>query len=170
VDGKPALAAIPQANLEFVVNTTWPVFFDTAASSYLLLIGQQWVTANSLGGPWSPAARLPVGMSKVAADPQWAALKSAIAQPAKSNGAIPKVFYSESPAEVILFDGDPVYAKIPGTNLLYSTNTSSYLFLHAGQNQYYYLTGGRWFRRRGSIGRGRGSGNDRKTGGRPQGT
>jgi hypothetical protein len=146
VDGKPALAEIPQANLEFVVNTTWPVFLDTATSSYFLLIGQQWVTANSLGGPWSPAARLPAGMSKVAADPQWAALKSAIAQPGKSNGAIPQVFYSEGPAEVILFDGEPVYAKIPGTKLLYSTNTSSYLFLHAGENQYYYLTGGRWFR------------------------
>lgn len=145
VDGDPVLAEIPKTKLEFVVNTTWPLFFERSNSSYYLLISQQWMTANSLDGPWSPTAKLPKDMSKVAEDPQWAPLKKVIPPPKVSSGIIPQIFYSNRPAEIILFDGRPVYAKIPGTQLVYSTNTSSYLFLYTATNQYYYLTGGRWF-------------------------
>jgi len=146
VDGETSLAQVPKANLEFVVNTSWPLFFDKSSSTYYLLIGQQWAAAHSLDGPWSSTAKLPKDMSKVAADPQWAALKKVIPPPAASNAKLPQVFYSNKPAEVILFDGQPVYASIPGTQLLYSTNTSSYLFLDSDTNQFFYLTGGRWFR------------------------
>ena len=146
VDGDPVLAEIPKTKLEFVVNTTWPLFFEKSNASYYLLIGQLWMTTNSLDGPWSPSAKLPKDMSKVAEDPQWTALKKVIPPPAVSGGIIPQIFYSNRPAEIILFDGRPVYAKIPGTQLVYSTNTSSYLFLYTVTNQYYYLTGGRWFR------------------------
>lgn len=146
VDGEPVLAGIANTQLEFVVNTTWPLFFDRSTSSYYLLIGQQWMTANSLGGPWFPTARLPQDMSRVAVDPEWAALKKVIPPPAVSSGVIPKVFYSSGPAEIILFDGGPSYAQILGTQLLYATNTQSYLFLHTATNEYYYLAAGRWFR------------------------
>src|SRR5712672_2114597 len=71
VDGEPSLAAVPKTDLEFVVNTTWPLFFDKSKSSYYLLIGQQWATANSLDGPWSSTTELPKDMSKLAAEPQW---------------------------------------------------------------------------------------------------
>jgi len=53
-----------------------------------------------------------------------------IPPPAVSNGVIPQICYSNRPAEMILFDGKPVYSPIPGTQLVYSTNTSSYLFRH----------------------------------------
>jgi hypothetical protein len=146
LDGDPVFADVPKTNLAFVVNTTWPLFFDKSKPSYYLLIGQQWMTANSLEVPWSPTVKLPNDMAKMAVDPEWAALKKVIPPPAAPKGVIPGVFYSNRPAEIILFDGKPVYSQIPGTQLLYSTNTSSYLFLHTATNQYYYLTGGRWFR------------------------
>jgi hypothetical protein len=146
LDGDPVLADVPKTNLAFVVNTAWPLFFDKSKPSYYLLIGQQWMTANNLEGPWSPAVKLPNDMAKMAQDPEWVALKKVIPPPALPKTSIPGVFYSNIPAEIILFEGKPAYAQIPGTQLLYSTNTSSYLFLHTGANQYYYLTGGRWFR------------------------
>ena len=52
-----------------------------------------------------------------------------------------KVFYSTVPVEVILFDGKPVYAKIPQTQLLYATNTDSAFFLYTPTNEYYFLAG-----------------------------
>jgi hypothetical protein len=146
VDGAPVLADIPQTEMKFVVNTTWPLFFDPSASSYYLSVGQRWMTANNLTGPWVATTKLPKDMTKVAADPQWAGLKQVIPAPAKPQDVVPGIFYSESPAEIILFDGNPVYSQIPSTQLLYATNTSSYLFLHSGTKQFYYLTGGRWFR------------------------
>jgi hypothetical protein len=146
VDGEPSLAAIPKTNLQFVVNTTWPLFFEKSGSNYYLLVGQQWMTAHSLDGPWSATRKLPKDMSKIAKEPEWTRIKAMVPPPENSNGIVPQVFYSSRPAEIILFNGQPVYSKIPGTQLVYSTNTLSYIFVYTATNQFYYLTGGRWFR------------------------
>jgi hypothetical protein len=145
VDGEPALSEVPKTNLKFVFNTQWPLFFDGENSSYYIPVGQQWLTASSLEGQWSATKKLPPDMSKVAQDKQWSALKKIIPPPAKSSGVTPVVFYSDKPAEVILFDGQPVYAQIPGTQLTYATNTDSVIFVFTPTQQFYYLTSGRWF-------------------------
>src|SRR5213596_1096365 len=59
VDGEPVLSEVPKTNLKFVVNTQWPLFFDGQSSSYYVPVGQQWLTANSLNGQWSPTKKLP---------------------------------------------------------------------------------------------------------------
>jgi hypothetical protein len=111
VDGEPSLAEIPKTKMEYVVNTSWPLFFERSSSTYYVLVGQRWLSANSLDGPWLAAAKLPKDMSKVVEDPQFAGLKAMVPPPLVS-GVIPQVFYSNRPAEIILFDGTPVYAKI----------------------------------------------------------
>ena len=145
VDGEAALSDVPKTNLKFVLNTQWPLFFDNGNSTYYLAVGQQWLTANSLEGQWSATKKLPLDMSKVAQEKQWSALKKVIPPPAKSGGVTPAVFYSDKPAEVILFDGQPVYAQIPDTQLTYATNTDSVVFVYTPTQQFYYLTAGRWF-------------------------
>jgi hypothetical protein len=145
LDGEPALSEIPNTNLKYVVNTQWPLFFDNASSAYYLAVGQQWLTSSSLDGQWSPTGKLPRDMSKVAQDKQWNALKKIIPPPSKSGGVTPAVFYSDKPAEIILFDGQPTYANIPNTQLTYATNTDSVVFVFAPTQQFYYLTAGRWF-------------------------
>jgi hypothetical protein len=145
VNGEPILSEVPNTNLKFVVNTQWPLFFDTGNSSYYLAVGQQWLMTHSLEGQWSPTKKLPSDMSKVPQDKQWSALKKFIPPPAKSGGVAPDIFYSDKPAEVILFDGQPVYAQIPDTQLEYATNTNSVVFVYTPTQQFYYLTAGRWF-------------------------
>src|SRR5262249_43227827 len=145
VDGEPVLSEVPKTNLKFVVNTQWPLFFDQGNSTYYLPVGQQWLTANSLDGQWSPTKKLPADMSKVAQDQRWNALKKIIPPSAKAGETTPVVLYSDKPAEVILFDGQPAYAQIPDTQLQYATNTNSVVFLYTPTQQFYYLTAGRWF-------------------------
>src|SRR5262245_36462774 len=101
VNGQPVLSDVPNTNLKFVVNTQWPLFFDTAASTYYLAVGQQWLTSNSLEGQWSVTKKLPPDFSKVPQDKQWSTLKKFIPPSAKSGGVTPAVFYSDKPAEVI---------------------------------------------------------------------
>ena len=100
VNGEPVLSEVPNTNLKFVVNTQWPLFFDSGNSTYYLAVGQQWLTSNSLDGQWSATKQLPPDMSKVPQDKQWSALKKFIPPPAKSGGVTPAVFYSDKPAEV----------------------------------------------------------------------
>ena len=101
VDGEPVLTAIPNTKLKFVVNTQWALFFDTSKSQYYLLVGQRWLTAGDLHGPWSAATQLPKDMEKLPKEAQWAGLQKVIPPPTAS-GPIPNVFYSTVPAEVIV--------------------------------------------------------------------
>src|SRR5262249_42474400 len=100
VNGEPVLSEVPNTNLKFIVNTQWPLFFDAASSTYYLAVGQQWLTANSLEGQWSPTKTLPPDFSKVPQGKQWAALKKFIPPSAKSGGVTPAIFYSDKPSEV----------------------------------------------------------------------
>ena len=146
VDGQPVRTPIENTKLEYVLNTQWRLFFDKSQPAYFLLVGQQWLRSNDLHGPWSAAAALPKEMATLPGQAHWEDLKDVIPPAAADpNTIIPQVFYSERPAEVILFDGQPKFVQIPGTQLKYAENASSYVFLYAPTKHFYYLTAGRWF-------------------------
>lgn len=143
--GQPAMSAIWQTTLEVALNTSWRLFRNQADAQYYLLAGKQWLTAPDLNGPWNSALTLPADMEKLTTDPFFSDLTGIVpVRTGVSNPTVPTVFYSESPAEVIVFDGQPAYKPIPGTQLSYATNTASYVFRDAA-GQIYYLTAGRWF-------------------------
>ncbi len=151
VDGAPVLAGIEGTGLEFIVNTNWDVFLDKSDSRYYLLDGKTWLAAPALAGPWQATTRLPADMSKLPPGEEFADVRAAV--PAKPAAApAPRVFMSELPAELIAFDGRPVYATIPGTRLVYAKNTDSDVFVHQDQSTYYLLLSGRWFRARALAG------------------
>ena len=129
VDGQPIRTPIENTKLEYVLNTHWRLFFDKSQSAYFLLVGQQWLRSNDLRGPWSAATTLPKEMLTLPGQAQWEDLKDVIPPAAAGpNAVIPQVFYSERPAEVILFDGQPSFVQIPGTQLKYAENASSVCF------------------------------------------
>jgi len=146
VDGEPVLSDIPKTDLKFVVNTTWPLFFDKSNSQYYLLVNNIWMSAGDLHGPWSRVMKLSKAFDKVPADSgKFADVKKAVPPPQVPNAIIPQVFYAAVPAEVILFDGQPTYTAIPGTQLVYANNTDSPVFVYGATQTYYYLVAGRWF-------------------------
>ena len=145
IDGEPVLSDISKTNLKFVINTTWPLFFDKSASQYYLLVNNIWLTAGDLHGPWMRATKLSKEFTKIPDSGKFADVKKAVPPPQISNPIIPQVFYSTVPAEVILFDGQPTYTAIPGTQLVYANNTDSPVFVYSATQTYYYLAAGRWF-------------------------
>src|SRR5947199_920745 len=144
IDGEPTRAEIADTNMGFVVNSNFPLFFEKGGANYLFT-GEQWLKASVLEGPWVPVANLPKDMTKVANDPQWAQMKKPILSPS-AKGKPLTIFYSNKPAEVILFQGQPNYANIPGTQLTVATNTDADLFVYTPTQAYYYLAAGRWFK------------------------
>jgi hypothetical protein len=89
--------------------------------------------------------KIPKDLNKLPDSGRWIDVKKMVPPPAVADPVIPKVFYSTTPAEVILFDGQPSYIQIPGTQLSYSNNTESPVFLYSSNHTFYYLTAGRWF-------------------------
>ena len=145
VDGDPVPAPIKDSDLTFIVNASWPLFVDNASHQYYVFTGQSWMTSTDLKRGWTETKTLPAKMSKVPADPIWADLKPFIPAPKSTRAKAPAVYFSNMPAELIVFDGQPVYTKIPGTQLVFAKNTDSDVFVYSPTNTYYYLSAGRWF-------------------------
>ncbi|HEX7899264.1 MAG TPA: hypothetical protein VF950_15970 [Planctomycetota bacterium] len=139
--GQPDFKPVPGTDLRFAVNTNWDVVQDPDGGRYYLLHGEGWLSATDVRGPWTAAPSLPADFAGLPMDENWAEARKAI--PGKKIVA-PKVVVAFEPSELIVLDGPPVFAKIPGTRLEVVENTSSELFrLDSG---YYFLTAGRWFR------------------------
>ncbi len=145
VQGQPVLSPIEKTDLQFVVNTNWDLFFDKPKGDYYLLNNNQWLTSKNLGGPWVITKTLPKDMKKLPAGQNFDDVKRFVPPPPTSVAA-PRVFYSQNPSELLLLRGAPVYTRVPGTRLLYVTNTDNDVFLDDSANQYYVLLSGRWFR------------------------
>jgi hypothetical protein len=144
VMGEPVYSPIPNTKLDFIVNANWPLF-SYEKEKFYLLSGTQWLEAKELNGPWKKTDDVPKDFSKLPDDPSWADVKKAL--PAKkSSDPAPQIFFSQVPAELLLFKGPPVYGKVPGTTLSYATNTESDVFVHGATKTTYILLSGRWFR------------------------
>lgn len=144
VNGAPAMAPIANSNLQFVVNANWPVFQEQGSSNYYLFDGKGWML-GTLGGTWTSTNQLPQQMSQVLENPNFADLKGFIPPPPGSASTYPMVYYSATPAEIIVFSGRPQWTPIPGTQLSYAANTDSTVFKYTPTGAFYYLTSGRWF-------------------------
>jgi hypothetical protein len=160
VEGDPVIAPIEKNDMQFVVNSNWDLFTDKDKEKYYLLATDGvWLTASDLKGPWKKVDKLPKDMSKLPDNQNWDDVKKAM--PPRTTGVVvPQVFFASQPAEMILLKGGPIYARIPGTQLLYVTNTDSDLFVDSKDNMYYVLISGRWFRGKGVNGPWSYAGND----------
>ena len=113
---------------------------------YYLYDDQEWQTATQLNGPWTFTSSLPSSLNSLVNDDHWKEpLTGAIPAPGSPSGSMPRVFYSESPAEIILFQGAPNFSPVSGTQLTFATNTNNNIFYSNSTNLYYYLAAGRWF-------------------------
>jgi hypothetical protein len=142
--GEPVFSDLPNTDLKFVVNTMWPLFRDKKSSDYYLLVNDLWLKAGDLHGPWSRVSVLPAGFKNIPESGKFVEVRKNVPPP-KTSSPAPQVFYSTVPAEVILFNGQPVYADIPGTQLVYASNTDNPVFVDKTTKTYYYLAAGRWF-------------------------
>jgi hypothetical protein len=146
VDGEPVLAPVEKLDVEFVVNTNWDLFQDKKTKNYYLLTDKTWLSGSALAGPWAVTNKLPDDLSKLPANQNWDDVKKAIPPTVSPSVKGPEVFFTNTPAELILFQGEPAYSKIQGTNLSYASNSESDIFQDSQKNELYFLTSGRWFR------------------------
>ena len=167
VDGDPVLRAAGTPSLLRVINTRASLWFDQDTGEYWADLGQGFVCAKFLDGPWSvgePPSAV-AAASKAAleaekqADERAIAAENQQAQPAQGQpgqgrpgqgapptGTLPDVYVSTSPAELIVLDGAPKLTPVEGTQLLTATNTTGNLFVDVMSQQNYVLLSGRWFK------------------------
>ena len=145
LDGEPIWSPIKENDLKYAVNTNWDLFQHGPTSTLYLRNNDAWLKATEMAGPWSPAGKLPESFNKLPAEDNWKEVKANLPGKAIQASAVPKVFVSQTPAELILLTGEPTYLLVQGTNLLWVSNTESDVFRLGKTGAVYYLVAGRWF-------------------------
>jgi hypothetical protein len=145
LQGPPVKSATGQANLDYVYNANYPLFYNSSGATYYLYDGLEWRKSQSAKGPWAFTSTLPGSLNTLAKNSSWTNLKGIVPAVTTPAASMPDVYYSEQLAEMILFNGQPVYQTISGTSLKYATNTDSEIYFCSNDNNYYFLTAGRWF-------------------------
>ncbi|HXV13965.1 MAG TPA: carbohydrate-binding family V/XII [Candidatus Krumholzibacteria bacterium] len=143
IDGQPTLRAIPDSDLERVVNT--PFFIVKKDDRYWLNGGEDWFSTKEFTGEWE-RDRVPVSVNDAWKDD----LKRQGTTPAKAeeskDNREPKIIAATEPTELIVIDGEAQYRPIVGDELLYVSNSESDVFMEVASQNYFVLLSGRWYR------------------------
>jgi hypothetical protein len=154
IDGPPIARPVPGTDLERIINSHALLLRDKSGEHYLHFL-DGYLKAPSLAGPWTVASEPPAGAAEaekqalvapVPADlltaPSDAQNKEAMSL---KNTAPPIVYVATSPSELLIFQGEPNFMPIQGTQLLYASNTSGNVFKLLTDQRIYVLLSGRWF-------------------------
>ena len=152
IDGQPVLRQVAGTGLLRVINTRVLLLFDQSAGRYYCWLMHRWVAAPQLEGPWAGVADPPAALETAKAAATQSGQVDLLDNPAPDlkqllqTGAVPALYVSTVPAEIIVLKGQPALAPIAATNILEVTNTDADLFLSTPEQAYYVLLSGRWFR------------------------
>lgn len=146
-DGEPVIAPVKgDQGLSFVVNTNWDILKLDEAGAFYLRDELSWMTSADLATGWGPTETLPAQISGLPDDDNWKETRTAIPPKPFPDNSPPKVIYSDKPAEMIVFDGEPKLEPVSGTGLEWASNTDSDVFFLKETSAWYILVSGRWFK------------------------
>ena len=152
VDGAPKLTAVAGTSYQRIINTNYLILTD-GTNNYYTPVGDKWAVTSDLSNPnWSITPNVDAlndAKSKVTADKN---VNISIpdnnadeVSAAAKNGAIPLLYVSQRPAELLVTNGPADFTPIDGTNLLYAQNAKGDLFKSIDDNRTYTLMSGRWY-------------------------
>lgn len=152
-DGDPVFKETENSGLSRAVNTPFLVLQDMKDKNYYLFGAGYWYkSSDPVKVEWKNIPTPPANIAKFYNEMKKESEKSgdtaetADAETADPSTGIPKLVVATKPTELIQSQGEPNYAPIEGTQLLYMTNTDDNIFMTTDKNQYYILVSGRWYR------------------------
>ncbi|MHC4518090.1 MAG: carbohydrate-binding family V/XII [Planctomycetota bacterium] len=160
IEGDPRYSIISGTDLLYVSNTEGDVFMHIGSQAYYVLLSGRWYTSGKLEqGAWSyvPADELPAGFGKIPPDSDKANVLVHVSGTEQAKEAILDAHVPQTAAVtrseatvVVVYDGDPKFVKIEGTNMDYAVNTASSV-VRVG-TKYYCCDGAVWFVADGPLG------------------
>ena len=113
--------------------------------SYYIHVYDGWLTSSSLGGPWTQASFGPVERKVADAVAQQLAKAATVdlldggpkasPKPSLANG-VPTIYTVQGPAELVIFNGQPDFVPVVGTQLLWAANTTNDVLIDLDNNAY----------------------------------
>jgi hypothetical protein len=152
-DGDPVFKETGIPGINRAINTPFLVLQDLTNNSFYLNGGDYWyITTDPVRAYWknipNPPANIAMYFDELKKQVDYSGGASQNASPNQSTGnltGIPEIIVRTRPCELIQSNGEPQWAPIQGTQLLYLTNTDDNIFMTIEQNQFYMLISGRWY-------------------------
>jgi hypothetical protein len=156
IDGAPVLKPVPDhSRIQRVINTRALILQVGLGDSYYIHVYHGWLTAGSIGGPWTQASLGPIEKRQADAIAQQLDKAGTVdlldggpkanPKPSLANG-VPAIYTAQGAAELVIFNGQPDFVPIVGTQLLWASNTTNDVLIDTANSDYYVLLAGRWFR------------------------
>ena len=153
IDGAPVLKPLAEdGRFQRVINTRALILKGGLGDRFYIHVYDGWLEADSADGPWARPLRVPLGIDPLAAKLAKAGTVDLldggpkVASKPSLASAIPTIYTTRVPAELLVFDGKPDFVPIVGTQLLWAANTTSDVLIDTTTSTYYALLAGRWFR------------------------
>jgi hypothetical protein len=149
-DGDPGFRTVGPSGLEYVSDTESDIFRYEHMLYYL--VSGRWFSAGQLDGPWAHVAELPVVFASIPIDHAKAHVLAAVpgteeARLAVLEASIPRTATINRDAGDkvnVLFQGDPVFELIEGTDMQRAANSYDDIILV--EEVYYLCQSGVWYR------------------------
>ena len=153
IDGEPKMKKIENSDFEHVVNTPYFIVYELKTKLFYLKGAGYWYSAKKATGPFAPAPNptLPVIQlaEKTESRADVAAQQAADDEARKAAGVDapvpPDILVRTKPAELLQTNGEPQFASVEGTDLLYLKNTEDNILMDINSQSYYVLLAGRWY-------------------------
>lgn len=143
IDGEPILEDIENTRMQYVVNTPYYILYNKADGFFYLKGGDWWYRAGRVENTWRKTDNPPQSVLEIR--PVEEGYETEVDSIARTLDFPPKVIVSKVPAELIIVDGEPDFAALEGTDLLYVRNTESEILMDINSQVYYVLIAGRWY-------------------------
>ncbi|MBN2808801.1 MAG: carbohydrate-binding family V/XII [Deltaproteobacteria bacterium] len=132
--GKPEYTPIQGTGLLYLSNSDSDLFLAIESQDYYILLAGRWFSSRSLNGPWHYVAgtELPADFAAIPEDSEMATVLYAVpgteaAREAVLEAEIPQTAKVERKKTtlVVEYDGEPRFATITGTRMIYAVNTAT---------------------------------------------
>jgi len=145
IDGEPKLKEIEGASFEYVVNTPFFIVKDSK-NKYYIKGGKFWYVSSNVSSAYKHTEKVPADIEKFAADNiQNQDQDKEIDSVSMNITEAPELIVVTKPSELVSTDGEPDYASIEGTTLLYVANSTDDIIMDINSQNHYVLIAGRWY-------------------------
>ncbi len=141
IDGEAKLKEVEGADFEYVVNTPFFIVKDPK-SKYYIKGGKFWYVSQNVSSGYTETKKIPSDIEKFANDNIQEEKPDSISM---SITEAPELIVVTKPSELVSTDGEPDYAPIEGTTLLFVSNSSEDIIMDINSQNHYVLIAGRWY-------------------------
>jgi hypothetical protein len=157
--GEANFSAVDGTGLLYVSNSENDIFMDINSQQYYVLLSGRWYKSKTLSGKWEYVAadQLPADFTKIPKGSPKDNVLASVAGTQEANDAVAEAQVPQTAKverskvrEEVIYDGDPEFEAIDGTDMYYATNTPGSVI--RWQGRYYSVDNGVWYESYNAVG------------------